>query len=215
MKTDATQRDSHLPEPVIRRLPWYLAYAKLALQRGEQSASSTLIAHELDIDPSQVAKDLSILNIAGKTRVGYDLSTLKHVLEEVLGFSTTHNAFLVGVGNLGSALIQDNGLAQYGLRIIAGFDVKFEMDGMRINQIPIHHIDDFAFLCRKTHTEIGILTVPIECAQQTAETMVKAGIKAIWNFTPFRIHVPSHIIVQNTSIYSHLALMFNRLQVNV
>lgn len=211
MKNNLIDEMSHLPEPVIRRLPWYLAYAKLALQKGETSASSRQIAHALDIDAAQAAKDLSILKIAGKPRVGYDLETLIETLGDVLGFSSTHSAFLVGVGNLGSALIQDNGLSQYGLRITAGFDTKFEMDGMRINQIPIHLMDDFAFLCRKTHTEIGILTVPTECAQQVAEEMVAAGIRAIWNFTPFRIRVPEGIIVQNTSIYAHLALMFNRL----
>ena len=211
MRNTIENTSFHLPEPVIRRLPWYLSYAKLARQKGEKSVSSTQIAHALNIDTSQVAKDLSILKIAGKTRVGYDLETLVETLSDVLGFSNTHSAFLVGVGNLGSALIQDNGLAQYGLRITAGFDTKFEMDGMRINQIPIHLMDDFAFLCHKTHTEIGVLTVPSECAQQVAEEMVAAGIRAIWNFTPFRIHVPEDIIVQNTSIYAHLALMFNRL----
>ncbi len=211
MKHNLIDETTHLPEPVIRRLPWYLAYAKLALQKGETSASSRQIAQALNIDTAQAAKDLSILKIAGKPRVGYDLQTLVETLDDVLGFSTSHSAFLVGVGNLGSALIQDNGLSQYGLRITAGFDTKFEMDGMRINQIPIHLMDDFAFLCRKTHTEIGILTVPTECAQQVAEEMVAAGIRAIWNFTPFRIRVPEGIIVQNTSIYAHLALMFNRL----
>lgn len=85
------------------------------------------------------------------------------------------------------------------------------MEGMRINQIPIHHMDRFAELCRKTRTEIGILTVPVESAQTTAELMIEGGIRAIWNFTPFRICVPEDIIVQNTSIYSHLALIFNRL----
>jgi redox-sensing transcriptional repressor len=132
-------------------------------------------------------------------------------LEKFLGFANRHNAFLFGVGNLGGALIQDSGLVQYGLNIIAGFDVKYEMAGMRINQIPIHHMDRFPELCRQTKTEIGILTVPVEFAQRVAEQMINGGIKAIWNFTPYRIRVPEDIIVQNTSIYSHLALMFNRL----
>lgn len=203
--------ESKTPEPVLRRLPWYLAYAKQTLARGESSVSSTQIAKDLSIDASQVAKDLSYVKITGKTRVGYDVYVLVDELENFLGFKKSHNAFLVGVGNLGGALIQDNGLSQYGLKITAGFDVKYEMAGMRINQIPIHHIDRLAELCSKTKTEIGVLTVPIEAAQAMAETMIDAGIKAIWNFTPMRIRVPENIIVQNTSIYSHLALMFCRL----
>ncbi len=200
-----------VPEPVLRRLPWYLAYAKQTAACGETSLSSTQIAKDLNIDASQVAKDLSYVNISGKTRVGYDVSMLAKELEKFLGFANRHNAFLFGVGNLGGALIQDSGLAQYGLNIIAGFDVKYEMAGMRINQIPIHHMDRFPELCRQTKTEIGILTVPVEFAQRVAEQMINGGIKAIWNFTPYRIRMPEDIIVQNTSIYSHLALMFNRL----
>ena len=178
-----------VPEPVLRRLPWYLAYAKQTAACGETSLSSTQIAKDLNIDASQVAKDLSYVNISGKTRVGYDVSLLTKELEKFLGFANRHNAFLFGVGNLGGALIQDSGLAQYGLTIIAGFPER----------------------CRQTKTEIGILTLPVEFAQRVAEQMINGGIKAIWNFTPYRIRVPEDIIVQNTSIYSHLALMFNRL----
>ncbi|MBP5306544.1 MAG: redox-sensing transcriptional repressor Rex [Paludibacteraceae bacterium] len=210
MSDHAIHRE-RVPEPALRRLPWYLAYAKLSQRNGEQSLSSTQIARALDIDASQVAKDLSAVNVSGKTRVGYEVSALVNVLERFLGFGAEHNAIVCGVGNLGASLIQDNGLRNYGLNIIAGFDVKYEMDGMRINQIPIHHMDRFAELCRKTGTEIGILTVPVESAQSTAEQMIAGGIRAIWNFTPFRIRVPEDIIVQNTSIYSHLALIFNRL----
>ncbi|MDR3705252.1 MAG: redox-sensing transcriptional repressor Rex [Paludibacteraceae bacterium] len=200
-----------IPEPALRRLPWYLAYAQLAKTQGEVFLSSTQIAKDLAVDASQVAKDLSYVNISGKTRVGYDTGLLINVLEDFLGFTKTHNAFIFGIGNLGGALIQDNGLAQYGLKICAGFDIKYELSGTRINQIPIHHIDRFFELRKQTKTNIGILTVPVNNAQSVAELMIEGGIKAIWNFTPFRIRVPENIIVQNTSIYAHLALMFNRL----
>jgi len=202
-----------IPEPALRRLPWYLAYAKLAASRGELFLSSTQIAKDIAVDASQVAKDLSFVNVSGKTRVGYDVQTLIKVLEEFLGFTKTHKAFIFGVGSLGGALVQDNGLSQYGLQIVAGFDVKCELAGTRINHIPIHHIDRFQELQKQTKTNIGILTVPVDKAQETAEMMIEGGIKAIWNFTPFRIRVPENIIVQNTSIYAHLAVMFNRLTI--
>lgn len=201
-----------IPEPALRRLPWYLAYAKLALANGESHLSSTQIAKDVGIDSSQVAKDLSYVHISGKTRVGYDVLILVTILEEYLGFSKTHKAFIFGIGSLGAALIQDNGLAQYGLKICTGFDIKYELSGTRINHIPIHHTERFFEIQKQTNTEIGILTVPVNSAQSTAELMIEGGIKAIWNFTPFRIRVPEHIIVQNTSIYAHLALMFNRLR---
>lgn len=203
--------DFHVPEPTLRRLPWYLAFAKIVLQQGEHHLSSTSIARNIAVDASMVAKDLSYVNISGRTRVGYDVKELVDVLESFLGFTRTHQAFLFGVGSLGGALMHDNGLEQFGLEIMAGFDVKYELSGTSINHIPIHHTDRFVELQKQTGVNIGILTVPVDKAQAVAELMVEGGIKAIWNFTPYRIVVPDNIVVQNTSIYAHLAVMFNRL----
>ncbi|MEI6753989.1 MAG: redox-sensing transcriptional repressor Rex [Paludibacter sp.] len=205
------QIEFKVPEPTLRRLPWYLAYTQLVLKEGELYLSSTQIAKNIAVDASMVAKDLSYVNITGKTRVGYDVKELVDILEAFLGFTNSHKAFLFGVGSLGGALMHDNGLEQFGLEIVAGFDVKYELSGTSINHIPIHHIDRFADLQKKTGINIGVLTVPVEKAQMVSELMIEGGIQAIWNFTPFRIRVPENVIVQNTSIYAHLAVMFNRL----
>jgi len=201
----------NVPEPALRRLPWYLAYAKLVYKSGEPFLSSTQIAKNIDVDASMVAKDLSYVNIAGRTRVGYDVKELVTILESFLGFTNSHKAFLFGVGSLGGALLHDNGLAQFGLDIVAGFDVKYELAGSSINRIPIHHLDRFKELQSQTGINIGVLTVPVDKAQKVAGIMIDGGIQAIWNFTPFRIRVPENVVVQNTSIYAHLAVMFNRL----
>ena len=201
----------NVPEPTLRRLPWYLAYAQLELKKGELYLSSTQIAKNIAVDSSMVAKDLSYVNISGRTRVGYDIKELVAILERFLGFTDPHKAFLFGVGRLGGALLYDNGLQQFGLEVVAGFDVKYELAGTSINRIPIHHLDNFAELQQKMGINIGILTVPIDKAQFVSDTIVEGGIQAIWNFTPFRIRVPENIVVQNTSIYAHLAVMFNRL----
>ena len=203
--------DFNVPEPTLRRLPWYLAYAKLVQHSGELYLSSTQIASNIAVDTSKVAKDLSYVQISGRTRVGYDVNELVNVLETFLGFTNSHKAFLFGVGSLGGALLHDDGLNQFGLEIVAGFDVKYELAGTSIHRVPIHHIDHFIELQKQTKINIGVLTVPVDKAQETAEMMIDGGIQAIWNFTPFRIRVPENIIVQNTSIYAHLAVMFNRL----
>jgi redox-sensing transcriptional repressor len=200
-----------IPEPTLRRLPWYLAYAKLMMEKGETYLSSTQIANNIAVDVSIVAKDLSYVQISGRTRVGYATAELINVLERFLGFTESHKAFMFGVGNLGGALMHDNGLEQFGLKIVAGFDVKYELAGTSINRIPIHHIEKFPELQRQTGVIIGILTVPVDKAQEVSELMIQGGIRAIWNFTPFRIRVPENVVVQNTSIYAHLAVMFNRL----
>lgn len=203
-----------VPEPTLQRLPWYLSNAKLMRERGEMYVSSTQISKQVNIDASQVAKDLSYVKIAGRTRVGYEIDTLIEVLEDFLGFTHLHRAFLFGVGSLGAALLQDSGLRHFGLDIVGAFDVNPELIGKQINGIPIYHSDDFEKVMRNAGVNIGVLTVPISIAQEITDKMTTGGIKAVWNFTPVRIRVTEDVVVQNTSLYAHLAVMFNRLSFN-
>ena len=116
---------------------------------------------------------------------------------------------------MGSALLNDSGLKQFGLEIVAAFDNNQKIVGHSISGIPVYHISDLEKIMRRHNVKIGILTVPINNAQEVADRMVVWGIKAIWNFTPLRIRVPDDIVVQNTSLYAHLSLMFNRLDGSV
>lgn len=211
MAHDEQRQIGKVPEPTLRRLPWYLAYIKLLKGHGESSVSSTQIAKEINVDPSLVAKDLSYVNISGKTRVGYDIDALIDILENFLGFNSQHKAFLFGVGRLGAALMRDSGINQYGLDIVAGFDVRDNIVNTSIDGIPVFHMDEFKQKQQEYEVTIGILTVPVEEAQKVTECIIAGGIRAVWNFTPFRIRVPESVVVQNTSIYAHLAVMFNRL----
>lgn len=210
---ESSSYQRNIPEPALRRLPWYLAYVKLLKNQGESYVSSTQIAKKINVSPTQIAKDLSYVNISGKTRVGYEIDQLIDVLEEFLGFRSSHKAVLFGVGSLGAALLADSGLEQYGLKILAGFDIKDDIVNTKINNIPVYHADEFIERNRKTiKAEIGVLTVPADIAQQTADYLIEGGVRGIWNFTPFRIRVPEGVVLQNTSIYAHLAVMFNRLK---
>lgn len=214
MSTYIRKEADKVPEPTLRRLPWYLSNIKLMKEKGEQYVSSTQISKEINIDASQIAKDLSYVNISGRTRVGYNIDALIEVLESFLGFTNMHKAFLFGVGSLGAALLRDSGLHHFGLEIVAAFDINPELVGNDLNGIPIFHSDDFADKIKEYDVNIGVLTVPINIAQEITNKMVDGGIKAVWNFTPFRIRVPENIVVQNTSLYAHLAVMFNRLNFN-
>ena len=214
MSTYIRKEADKVPEPTLRRLPWYLSNIKLMKEKGEQYVSSTQISKEININASQIAKDLSYVNISGRTRVGYNIDALIEVLESFLGFTNMHKAFLFGVGSLGAALLRDSGLHHFGLEIVAAFDVNPELVGKDLNGIPIYHSDDFEAKMKEYDVNIGVLTVPINIAQEITDKMVDGGIKAVWNFTPFRIRVPENIVVQNTSLYAHLAVMFNRLNFN-
>ena len=214
MSTSVRKEADKVPEPTLRRLPWYLSNIKLMKERGEQYVSSTQISKEINIDASQIAKDLSYVDISGRTRVGYNVDALIEVLESFLGFTDMHKAVLFGVGSLGAALLRDSGLHHFGLEIVAAFDVNPDLVGKDLNGISIFHSDDFEAKMKEYDVNIGVLTVPINIAQEITDKMVDGGIKAVWNFTPFRIRVPETIVVQNTSLYAHLAVMFNRLNFN-
>lgn len=200
-----------LPEPTLRRLPWYLAYVSMLHSQNVEYVSSTQISKELNVDSSQIAKDLSFLNIKGKTRIGYEVAKLERELRDFLGFKRHHNAVMMGVGSLGAALIQDSGLSRYGLNIVAGFDVNPLIVGTSICGVHIYNVEELNTRRKEYNAEIGIVAVPVDKAQEVAEKMIAAGIKAIWNFTPVRIRATEDVVIQDTSIYSHLAVMYNRL----
>ena len=201
-----------LPEPTIRRLPWYLSYVRMLDRMGVEYVSSTQISKELNVQSSQIAKDLSFLNIRGKTPIGYEVSSLVHELADFLGFNQHHDAVVIGTGSLGTALMQDHGLEHYGLNIVAGFDVRDEVIGKQLGGVPVYDIAHLAVWQREHGVSIAILTVPVERAQQTADLAIASGMTALWNFTPYRIKAPEHVVIANTSIYAHLAIIYNRMQ---
>lgn len=213
MKTkESKDKIGSIPEPTLRRLPWYLSFVKLLQTEGHRYVSSPRIASGVGVDAALVAKDLSYVKLQGRTRVGYETTALIEYLEEFLGFTQRHRAFLIGVGSLGSGLLADKGLNQFGLEVRAGFDVAQELIGTEVAGVPVHHIDELASRIQAEEIKIAILTVPILQAQLMTDRLVRAGIKAIWNFTPFRIQAPADVVVQNTSMYAHLALMFTRMK---
>ena len=144
-------------------------------------------------------------------RIGYEVALLEHTLEEFLGFRKRHRAVVVGAGSLGKALIQDSGLVDYGMEIVAAFDVNPRLIDTERYGIRIYDVAQLREVCREVKAGIGIVTVPVEYAQGSADALIEAGVKAIWNFTPYRISVPENVVITNTSIYAHLAVMYNRM----
>jgi redox-sensing transcriptional repressor len=200
-----------LPEPTIRRLPWYLSYVRMLDNLHVEYVSSTQISKELNVQSSQIAKDLSFLNIRGKTRIGYEVRSLVTELEDFLGFNKHHDAVVIGTGSLGTALMQDHGLENYGLNIVAGFDVRSDVIGKEIGGVPVYDISELASWQREHKVSIAILTVPVDHAQEAASLAIASGMTALWNFTPYRIKAPEDVIIANTSIYAHLAIIYNRM----
>lgn len=202
---------SYIPEPSLRRLPWYLAQVSLLRSKGVTYVSSTALGNAINVDASRIAKDLSYLGIKGKTRIGYEVAELEKSLLSFLGFGKKHKAVMMGVGSLGAALVCDNGLERFGLDIVAGFDIDPQIAGKNIGDCAVMLPDRLKDVVRHTGAEIGIVCVPAHEAQKVADNLTDAGIRALWNFTPIRLAPHKDVVIVNTSIYAHLAVMYNRL----
>ena len=171
-----------VPLPTLRRLPGYHHYLVGLREAGRARVSCTAIAADLHLGSTQVRKDLEAAGIVGRPKVGYDLRELIASIEAFLGWNDYRRAFIAGVGDLGSALLGYPGFAQYGLDIIAGFDVDPGKVGTEIHGKPVLPIAKLAELPARMGINIGIIAVPAPAAQQVADLMTSGGITAIWNF---------------------------------
>jgi redox-sensing transcriptional repressor len=200
-----------VPEPSLRRLPLYHRFLKDWQAAGREFVSCTDIGAALDFDPTQVRKDLEAVGIVGRPRVGYAVVNILEGLEQFLGWKNVNEAFLVGAGSMGSALLGYNKFEQYGLRIVAAFDVDKSKTGARIHGKHVLPLEKLPNLALRMHVLIGIITVPAAGAQPVADLMVQGGIRAIWNFAPVRLRVPEQIIVHNEDLYCSLASLSQKL----
>jgi len=200
-----------IPVNTLRRLPSYLQYLRKLAARGRDVVSCTHLGEHLHLDPTLVRKDLQATGIVGKPKVGYSVPALIAAIEHLLGWDNVTDAFLVGAGSLGTALLGYDGFREHGLNIVAAFDVDPAKIGTTIHGKQVLPLDQFADLAARLHIHIGIITVPAESAQEVADLMVLSGIKAIWNFAPTDVQVPAGVIVENVRLSASLAVLSTRL----
>lgn len=197
--------------PIIRRLPMYLDLLKGYGNQGQEYVSSSQLAGDLKLESIQVRKDLAATGIAGKPKLGFSIEELIISIEKYLGWDNTSDAFVVGVGNLGSALLGYRGFSLYGLQVLAGFDTDPNKVGRKINGKEIFPMAKLPGLIKRMRVHIGILTVPPDSAQKTADLMVLSGIRALWNFTSVPVLLPQEIIVENMDLAASLAVLSRKL----
>jgi redox-sensing transcriptional repressor len=166
-----------------------------------------VIGRDLGLIPVQVRKDLQYTGIIGRPKTGYSVSELIHSIETFLGWNNINEAFLVGAGNLGTALLGHERFSKFGLRIVAAFDTDPAKANLWIHNKAVLPLDQLADLAQRMSIHLGIITTPAEAAQSVADEMVKGGIQAIWNFAPVRLRMPEQIIVHNEDLYSTLATL--------
>lgn len=201
-----------IPEPTLRRLPLYYQYLKKVRDENKGDfISCTQIGNALSILPIQVRKDLGVTDAVGKPKLGYSIDQLIAIIEDFLGWNNTKDAYLVGVGHLGTALLGFDRFKEYGLNIIAAFDIDKEKVGQIIHGVKVFHIGKLDNMVKRMGIKIGILTVPSAPAQDLTNEMVHAGIEAIWNFSPVKVAVPQGIIVQHENLASSLVVLSKKL----
>jgi redox-sensing transcriptional repressor len=195
----------------VRRLPAYLRLLHELQARGRDVVSCTHIADQLGLVSVQVRKDLAITGIVGKPKIGYHVPELIAAVEEFLGWNNTRDAFLVGAGCLGAALLGYEGFSEFNLKVLAGFDVDPAKIGTQIHGKDIFDMKKLPNLVKRMHVLIGILTVPAAAAQQAADAMFLSGMRAIWNYTPVKLRVPEEVVVEDVKLGASLAVLSSRL----
>jgi len=202
-----------LPEPTLRRFPKYLQLLKRLKIENIRYIASNMIADELGLDSIQVRKDLSLTGIIGKPKLGFDLDELTQSLFHSLNWDNINEAFLVGAGSLGNAIMGYKNISAYGFKIIAAFDNDASKIGSIMNNIEILPIENLTDMIVSMNINIGVITTPEETAQQIANLMISGGIKAIWNFAPVHLKVPENIIIENAQLSQSLGVLTHKLAV--
>ena len=197
-------RYSRIPEETIRRMPIYLRGLLLTSEQGQKNISSQNLADFVGVKPCQIRKDFSYFGDFGTRGVGYNVEKLAKEIKRILKLDVIQKAVLVGVGNLGSAILAYPGFAVYGFDIAAAFDVNPKKVGRKIKNITIENISKL-WTIKKRKIKLAILAVPSQAAQETANALVKAGVKGILNFSPCHITVPKKVKVLTIDIAMDLA----------
>jgi redox-sensing transcriptional repressor len=203
-----------ISKSVLKRLPGYLAYLKSLPENGPVHISATALANALGMGEVQVRKDLAMVSDGGRPKIGYLRESLIEDIEQFLGYDNTTDAILIGAGKLGQALMGYSGFEAYGLNILAAFDAVPFSDHTDEGK-PIYPVSCLEDFCRENRVLMGIITVPAEQAQIVADQLIAGGIKAIWNFAPTHLEVPSNILVQYENMATSLAVLSMHLQAHI
>lgn len=189
-----------IPEKTVTRLSIYLRCLEELEADGVASVSSRQLAERFGLNSAQVRKDLAYFGQFGVRGLGYYIAELKHNLERILGLKQDWEVALVGVGNLGSALIAYKGFQARGFKIGLAFDADPAKMGQVVGDVQITEIGKLVQAVRRKKVKIAVLAVPAGAAQSVTDLLVEAGVTAILNFAPAQLTVPEGVKVQNVDL---------------
>ena len=207
------KRIVNLSKQALHRMPFYLQCLKKLAGEGVKTVSAPVVAEMLKLNEVQVRKDFAAVSTSGgRAKVGFDVAELLDSMERTLGYRNVDDAVLVGAGSLGRALASFRGFEEYGLRIVAAFDVDPALMGTTIGQATVYPLEQLPAFCEENDINIGIITVPVEHAQEACDLLVEGGVLGIWNFAPAYLSVPDEILLQNENMAASLAMLSKHLR---
>lgn len=196
---------------VIKRLPRYYRYLGDLLDNDITRISSESLSERMNVTASQVRQDLNNFGCFGQQGYGYNVKELQDEIKKILGLDKTYNLIVIGAGNIGQAVINYPGFAKRGFNFIALFDIDTHIIGTKINGIKIYDANKLAQFLEENTVDIAVLAMPRDNAEKTVDTIVKSGIKGIWNFSHTDLQTPDSVIVENVHLTDSLMTLSYKL----
>jgi redox-sensing transcriptional repressor len=196
--------ETKIPKATAKRLPIYYRYLNILRDADKTRVSSTELSEAVKVDSATIRRDFSYFGALGKRGYGYDVDSLLKFFKKILNQDKLTNAALIGVGNLGNALLNFNFHQNSNVRISAAFDVRDDLANTVKSGVPIYPMDELRQQLNDQQIKIVILTVPAEVAQDATDEAIAGGVRGILNFTPIRVSVPTNVRVQNVDLTNEL-----------
>lgn len=206
---------TEIPRATARRLPIYHRYLRYLHNAGKARISSTELSEAVKVDSATIRRDFSYFGALGKRGYGYDVEYLLDFFSKTLNQDRLTNVALIGVGNLGHALLNYNFHLSNNVRISCAFDVNEEIVGKIVSGVPVYDMSEMIEQLRIQQIDVAILTVPQNVAQKATNDLTEAGIKGIMNFTPIRLSVPEDVRIQNVDLTNELQTLIYFLDNNI
>ncbi|MDI3309920.1 MAG: redox-sensing transcriptional repressor Rex [Thermoanaerobacterium sp.] len=200
-----------VPMPVIRRLPRYHRYLEELLKNDVKRISSRELSERMGVTASQIRQDLNNYGGFGQQGYGYNVEELYNTLTKILGLDKTYSTIIIGAGNLGQAIANYTNFERTGFSLKGIFDVNPRLFGLKIRDIEIMDVETLEDFLSKNKIDIAILCIPKDNSQIMADRLVKAGVKAIWNFSPIDLKVPDDVILENVHLSDSLLTLSYRI----
>lgn len=184
-------KKENISDAVIRRLPRYYRQLTDLCGRGIVRISSHSLGQEMNITASQIRQDFSCFGEFGQQGYGYNVEELRSEIRHILGVDNDHHLIMIGVGNLGRALLHNFHFSQAGFTVDAAFDISPSVVGTSVNGIPVYSMQELDSFVQQNHIDVVVLTIPQSVAQDTATHLIELGVRGFWNFTNVELSSPT------------------------